>query len=899
MNARLLGWTALALLWAACPTCVDLETPRAYRCQRDGGQDSCPEGWRCGLEEFCHDTAVAAPYLCETSDDCEQGWHCGAGGRCYDRLDAGAVPCRSDVDDCAPGWRCGLEGVCLDTAVAGAHRCAGDNDCTQGWRCGVDGRCVDPAPEALPTHDIPLGSVERVSPKLFAQAPSHVAFTLPYQESALPLPDGGTPQGVPFNGRPYRSIAYAIDGQLGFVTGLGNDGPTAGWLVHPTPPGDAGRIAADAGLAASGNRVYVLSNGLSELEYPLDGGLPALRSLTSGGTPVSADALRLSQGTSTLLACFGPEQSSVFYHRPGAPNAIQASPPLLLDGGTARVYDMAGFDVAGEQCLVAATDHGLFISTAATALEPPGNWSNWFLHRLHNTRCGPSNEPTMLYARSFRTSASGLLAVEGWVGGGLSSPPPVGDAVVLTLVDVAGMVAAQHCDRSNMSDLCRPAWQLDAPLARDCRACPGTARLVDYRPVRDERGAGFEVRCQASATSSVVQTYRLLARHGGGCEREELSSDSVLFSEATLAQTSAPQLFGHAGRSGELWFGEQPSTAKPVLFDRKAEGIAELLFDAPDGGLSIPVVFTDSLVGFENDQIGLAAQDVDVERGLVPLAAVHGTVRWVVMGNRSLVQLRSDPTVPESEGLEVFGRVDTTPDRFKTPVRATLAPRATGGVQLLVSAHDTLYAAPVPDPRHSPKGTIDIADAGQTVLLQRLTPAPTSPILSLAAVPPMAFDGGTSLMSAYALTGTALYSVRAETETRWRATELLLPDGDALEVWADGAKARVGLRDGKVFSLPSRVLLAPPVPDETSVADFAHLCGQTYALAKGGLYRLKPSQDGSGVGSWVKESLAGGFLAGPVPDGLDRGSLIPLRDTLYVFTGRGAATRVKPASCPP
>ena len=85
MNRRVIGVAALlsslAVVVLGAPLgCanVELETPRAYPCADEGEADECPEGWRCGLDKRCHDTAVPAAYLCTSDDHCEGGWRCGA-----------------------------------------------------------------------------------------------------------------------------------------------------------------------------------------------------------------------------------------------------------------------------------------------------------------------------------------------------------------------------------------------------------------------------------------------------------------------------------------------------------------------------------------------------------------------------------------------------------------------------------------------------------------------------------------------------------------------------------------------------------------------------------------------------------------------------------------------------
>ena len=106
-------------------------------------------------------------------------------------------------------------------------------------------------------------------------------------------------------------------------------------------------------------------------------------------------------------------------------------------------------------------------------------------------------------------------------------------------------------------------------------------------------------------------------------------------------------------------------------------------------------------------------------------------------------------------------------------------------------------------------------------------------------------------------------------------------------------RARVGFDDGTVFSLPSRVAIAPALAQQEQVIDFVQLCGQQLALGSSGLYRLEPVA-GQSVGRWAPVTLPTGFGDA----GFQGGRAHAAGNTLYVFTREGDAASWVSSSCP-
>jgi hypothetical protein len=176
-------------------------------------------------------------------------------------------------------------------------------------------------------------------------------------------------------------------------------------------------------------------------------------------------------------------------------------------------------------------------------------------------------------------------------------------------------------------------------------------------------------------------------------------------------------------------------------------------------------------------------------------------------------------------------------------------------------------------------------------MTQRLTTP--EPVSSLGFPETQTPDGGT-YASGYAVTGSNVVRVVADTPTRWRTEAVPLPANlIPRSTWFDGTKGRVGFYDGSVFSLPSRVRISSPLPGNDA-EDYAQACGQQLALAPDGLYRLESVTTGP-IGQWVRIPLP------PEVDSLDftEGRVHGVGNEAYVFTREGEAARITFEGCPP
>jgi hypothetical protein len=212
------------------------------------------------------------------------------------------------------------------------------------------------------------------------------------------------------------------------------------------------------------------------------------------------------------------------------------------------------------------------------------------------------------------------------------------------------------------------------------------------------------------------------------------------------------------------------------------------------------------------------------------------------------------------------------------PLRLASARDTRGVTHALVATGNQLWTAEV-DPS-SPTPTPGL-------LQQRL--AVVNPITSVAMG--TAADAGV-LAEGYFVAGASVHRLWSDAPSRWRAAEVTLSAGAVpSEVWFLNGRARAGMLDGTVVSLPSRVRIVEPLAEV--VEDYAQTCDQQLALTTSGLFAVTKAPQAV-VGTWARVPLPPGFA----PEGLDSGRLFTLGGDVFVFSRAGAAARVPVSRCP-
>jgi hypothetical protein len=264
----------------------------------------------------------------------------------------------------------------------------------------------------------------------------------------------------------------------------------------------------------------------------------------------------------------------------------------------------------------------------------------------------------------------------------------------------------------------------------------------------------------------------------------------------------------------------------------------------------------------------------------LPVLAVDGRSSWAIYafdggtlvngGSAVLVDARGEGLRWSLLPLEAWARLTDSivPDHVAVP--PVPAPTSDAGVVALLTAADTLYYA---DITHGPWS--DRAKAPKFRVA--IVPQVRSTISALLAVEPS--DDATYSLG-YLIANGRVYRVRADNSVVWRVDAPLVVADEAVALWKDGPRVRVGFGDGSVYGLPSGARLALPIMSNTTfVSDFADVCGSTFAAARDGVYEL--IADGtSPVGRWqlVSSNASGPLVQAAVKLQADGDGLLVYRE---------------------
>lgn len=864
----LLSLTALA----ACAPAY-LESGR-YACE-PGEPAQCPGAWRCGLEGYCHrlgDTTVA--WRCATNDDCENHFTCGlsASGdarQCHDPLKPKAWPCETN-GDCVADWSCGLAAggdrrECHDPANPRAWTCVTDDDCLGGWRCASERVCVDPSADALGRlvlagldAGVQLNSLGSKSPirmlsvsQFFSTAPARDRGNLAYVQD-------GHLRAMSLN---------AIDG-WGASYDLGTQMPVA-LIAH----GARGEDLA-SGVPDERERVSALwpDGGMTTYSFE-DGGLFGTRD--HGNNSEAYDLF----GQGVSVSGLEPSMFAVAT-QPGLQYArvrgewsfgqdlftIQGADFYMVPNN--RIRSIAGARHAPWlECVYVVDERGLWVSQTGGTTPGGVTVQSYYFEPVslggftHSQCVGQGPKVT-----SVRTLDDRWLAV--------TAQEPTGP-VQVAMLDAARTLNARGTANSPVycGTATGAACDLDDRVQIDvafgpCAACPAGSTFLGMSAVvtSESTTPGLEVVCGQAGSPGAV--FHLSGGTAGvsTCTRRLITGGSSYFT-APSPQASLPvsSVVAWGGAAGQLWLGATSTTMASVAFDRAPTGMARRS-SAPDDFFA----FTAQLVGTPSPVVGLASR-----HWTAPSAAVTNAPSLVILGEQL---------------LDLTGTTGSSPGRtlgyipsggLAAPVSASLTATALGSHLVVVSAGATLYAGDVEQV---------IASSGPIVsLTQRLSTV--EPIIALAFPKEHAASG--PYLAGYAIVGSNLVRLVADTLTRWRTEAVPLPPNLApRSTWFQGTKGRVGLYDGAVLSLPSKVPIATALPGGEAV-DFAQTCGQQLALAPDGLFRLE-SDTAAPIGHWVRIPLPSEVARLDFTDGRVHG----LGNEVFVFTRTGEAARLTFDSCP-
>ncbi|MBL9038255.1 MAG: hypothetical protein JNG84_07075 [Archangium sp.] len=892
-------------------TCVDPMVPGPYRCTTNA---HCTAGWQCTLDGTCVDPKTPGAYRCESNANCTAGWHCGKNKVCYSRADAGDVECRSSVpEDCAVGWRCGLNGRCHDTDAGAPYDCVVDGDCERAWRCAFNNRCLDSSSDGLLANADSGTPISRVVTPARPRA-EVVAGTSPYE-----APD--------VCGRTEQRASFSF-GRGATVTRM-SVWPGFGGQVYP--------MGCDAGVVREVNSEtasfsFAATTRVSQLvELPgltlamtADQQVTALISVDGGlvpqpiSLPFLPTTLRAGGDARPRWFAFNDQQVAI-----GDPDGgfVVVGPFASPSRPYAEITDVTAWDgeSGGVTQYLAATTTALYaISVDAGLAVPPA--ARWVPRTMHETWCEQdfplSNRRTRKIAFPQSGGTRFMASVVRTTFGSPGSAQFYDEVLTWEWVDVtdAGTGFCRELDVPG-----DPYRVFDYSTGRNrCSPCENSRAVVDlavsyseYRDPGAPTAQTYDV--EAACENPDGGPVQVSIFNTSNCGTAQLGLlDGIAPYQPNMARsTSSARTRVVAGQDGQLWWsGERGHIAlTPVLLDAPPSVVSgkgnSLTLTRPQvfvderssSGLPKPIVRGASFrFNPSNGTFGSFLSD-DIEM----VCSVKGRGEWFLFldpdtstGQSALVAI-SFPT-PSFDSLGVVA--GAAPQSFFTPpYQAGISDRGDGGVTLLVSSGDALYASDVSSTAVNglrPSGG-ELLDDPKVPRIGFVTvPLVRSPITSMVVLPP---DPEPSRLARYVeawlIAAGRVFRVAADDAIVWRTTESVTEPKEAAEVWSEGRRVRLGYRDGTVYTLPSRVKAAAAITEGTSVVlDYEGVCNQSFALTTTGLKRLVVDRD-NGVGRWEPVALAS--MSDP---GLTGAKLWASDDALYVFFARGIVERVSGFSCP-
>jgi hypothetical protein len=360
--------------------------------------------------------------------------------------------------------------------------------------------------------------------------------------------------------------------------------------------------------------------------------------------------------------------------------------------------------------------------------------------------------------------------------------------------------------------------------------------------------------CQlAPATSAFALSQVNLVSVGvaGGDAGEVSADDAVGFGVAV------------GGRRGQVWVGPSFSQALPLFLERTPLAFGTL--PGTDGG-TLVAALTDRYLAAPRGGEGYEVIDVHrvtdtpLPAGAVVSALVGQAEGYGILSTADLVRLGSVSEGASSRLQLTFGPrlLDARGAPARGPYFAeAVRDFADGGlISLVMTADDSLYFAPAPQTASAPEALPPLSP--------QLTPAPSSPIRSLALERSAVGTNGVDRARGYLITARTLFVFQlAGSPPRWSAQPVVLQGGEPVETWMDhplGGLGRVGYRDGQVFTLPGGFLLVNELPRgdgglAPQVLDYENLAGWPVAMTPNGLF----------VAQW--DSTDGGRLDNRFADG--------------------------------
>ncbi len=794
----------------------------------------------------CQPAVGPSAFVCTQSADCSPGWFCAQDNHCHDDTRADPLACAADTD-CGAGWHCGKEKICYDLEavvdLAPCRRDAGLNvDCGPRFRCGIDDQCH-------PVWD--AGAIPCAYEADFADCTNgwRCSFT---QRCLDPAAEALEPYS--------RQLSEAVL--------ISNILPAAEITAVSAGDSDAGAVATldDAGLTLF-RRI--------RKEGAMVGPPSTLEDFTGHTFTVTRFSL-----TGTITPPITTTNELVTFFQNGVLSRARFDGGLWVvkaaDGGTLTNAPGAGqrtvFELrplSGEGLAAFRTDGGGYWTISADAgaswVNRPALVDVLELPSAPGSTCAlvGYRTPTSVHFDAVGTSCgSQQLDVSSYSRGSLQ-------------VGLGNLIASFEVPPGAPMDPSGPTSVLHffSPPAVDesCKGiCAGgyVEQLWPHLAATGEKRA--ELLCSPFDGGIDDRWWSLVEISDFRCLEQPVDRLGRQFLAGHLSHPNGPANSGNYSRyqanfssgNGQAWvMGPGGSNSfldsESWFLDRPPLAVGVFTIGVfPDGGLNQVVLSstrstTGALTpaGFlaESQQLGIVA-GIITPGGLVGFTT-RGELNYPLTGR-------------------ILARVSLSPFPKEAEQHVIVAPRAGGGDEWIVSVDDQLFT-----------GTV--ATTGRVVeLVPAARPAPGFPIISLTASSQAVAFGDT--VEFYAATRSSVYRLHLDRLNRWHAdTITLATDTDLVEVWTTPSnRLRVGDRVGRIFSLPSGLLLARARAQP--VEDFLTVCGRDVALFTDDAWVLGPAVDG--IAAWEPLRLT--------PDLFKGGRLFEVVDGFLVFGARGDVQKV-------
>ncbi|MDP1921435.1 MAG: hypothetical protein Q8L14_34660 [Myxococcales bacterium] len=607
----------------------------------------------------------------------------------------------------------------------------------------------------------------------------------------------------------------------------------AGTVIHPVLI----RSRVDFVARVQGTEVVIAHS--AEGYFRLDRGGPTPVTFPAPGPAQLTDVILLPRANPLMPPIVvGRETTNLVFHEGTASNRVRA------DGGFLRAQRLRSLELGASRTIGVIADPPTSLGAITTA-GPIEQFVD-FPSSLQMTEAhldlvpGPFFTPPNNKTRTVVALSTDGLRARLPDGGIELVFPGVFPAQSLLAADVAATTFAVLSGRGQPTlstfTVTRTGASFDvASPWSDCVPC---AAPLAFTPGSDVGGPFVEVLCSLEGVKRVRGA--MSSATGAACLTEDVGQRFDSKRVAIRPRQGVPLAvqdfassagFLGGGEDGQVWFGATISSALPYFLDRVPRDVAQVsLRDGNSGLFALTSVGAFAVTPGQ----GFVILQPDVTTRIEAL--VGEGQGWVVGAGGHMVQVAAE----ERARLSVrFGPrlVDGRGEGVAQPLRGEGIADADGGlISMVIAADDSLYFVP-------PRSAANADELGDVTA--QLTPEPSNVIRSLALERTPIGTNGVDRVRGYVVTSRNVYEFNlGGAPLQWTAKPLPISGAEPVEVWFDnprGGLARVGYRDGTIFSIPGGFQIAEALPGSdagvpSAVIDYENLGGWPVALTTTGLF---------------------------------------------------------------